>query len=137
MLFKRRVYFVFKFSERNKIRNFNFHVPKYFTQLKVLIFLFSVASADRSMYHALGHSTILYIQAVMTFDMVGVDILFLGSINICHPLTISYKHIKDTHISNYAYSFICYTYNGTYSICNIGQPCTIYTDTLNEIHHYL
>ncbi|XP_062589714.1 tetratricopeptide repeat protein 39B-like [Saccostrea cucullata] len=29
--------------------------------------------ADRSMYHALGYSTILYIQAVMTFDMQDID----------------------------------------------------------------
>ncbi|XP_048761372.1 tetratricopeptide repeat protein 39B-like [Ostrea edulis] len=29
--------------------------------------------ADRSMYHALGHSTILYIQAVMTFDMQDIE----------------------------------------------------------------
>ncbi|CAL1544810.1 unnamed protein product [Lymnaea stagnalis] len=30
--------------------------------------------ADRSMYHALGYGTILYIQAVMTFDMADIEI---------------------------------------------------------------
>lgn len=34
-------------------------------------------SADCSMYHSLGYGTILYIQAVMTFDMVS---------NPCHLL---------------------------------------------------
>lgn len=31
-----------------------------------------VFSADSSMYHSLGYGTILYIQAVMTFDMVSM-----------------------------------------------------------------
>ena len=33
------------------------------------VFLY-VSSIDSSMYHALGYGTILYTQAVMTFDMV-------------------------------------------------------------------
>lgn len=50
-------------------------------------FLLFVFSADRSMYHALGYSTILYIQAVMTFDMVGVPLLILTSCLLLYIVT--------------------------------------------------
>lgn len=39
------------------------------------------------MYHALGYSTILYIQAVMTFDMVGVPLLILTSCLLLYIVT--------------------------------------------------
>ncbi len=40
--------------------------------LQLLDFLVFYFRADRSMYHALGYGTIMYLQATMTFEMVNV-----------------------------------------------------------------
>jgi len=42
----------------------------------------SPCRAHKDMYHALGYSTFLFLQAILTFDPVSIEISELGSDNM-------------------------------------------------------
>ncbi|KAH9523775.1 Tetratricopeptide repeat protein 39B, partial [Bulinus truncatus] len=74
--------------------------------------------ANQNMYHALGYGTILYIQAVMTFDMADIEVAIeaiKNSVNVCNKFrkksSIMSKFSKvdyDTYTEEEIHAELCY-----------------------------
>ncbi|KAH9523769.1 Tetratricopeptide repeat protein 39B [Bulinus truncatus] len=74
--------------------------------------------ANQNMYHALGYGTILYIQAVMTFDMADIEVAIeaiKNSVNVCNKFrkksSIISKFSKvdyDTYTEEEIHAELCY-----------------------------
>ena len=58
--------------------------------------MLSTCRADRSMYHALGYGTIMYLQATLTFEMVGCMTISKTTAQLFHIVHMS--HISSIRI---------------------------------------